>query len=566
MELFESGEVFSQLSSPTFQKFWDQLYADCPWKTGFQSRAFVQKWYEQYQAEYEPLLIFSEDSSCRALLPLAVRGRKLVVAGDHQAEYQAWLAQEGNESFLTQALQLLRKRVEFDALSFKYLPPGFPVQILTGDSIEVRSFPRPLMRVNPPDKIAESLKKKSNKSRLNGLKRRGDLTLEHVKDAHRLSEFIEDMIVMYDFRQGAVNGSLPFEEDPQKKAFHLALADLPNLLHCSVLRLGERAIATQIGICSGDTVQLGVFAYSPLLGEFSPGKLHLLLLGLKLQEEGFMFLDLTPGGDEWKERFATEHDTVHIATIYRSPAELRRQMAAQRARQYVKRLALKAGFTTLQARTYWSQLKRFRPGKLSRRLRFWLSHHAEFRVYRMAAADARNLPRRSSTDKDNIRHLLAFHPTEAWQTRRDFLSVALRRMESGKHHVYSRMENGQLVHNGWLIERQEKSFFTEVQQEFEFPKNSAVLYDFYTHPNFRGKGYYSSSLLQMLHDAASIPGTEYIYISVLADNHPSRHVIEKLGFLYEGSLYHNRRLGKSTKWSSMAGREEAPIESEAAHL
>jgi RimJ/RimL family protein N-acetyltransferase len=44
-------------------------------------------------------------------------------------------------------------------------------------------------------------------------------------------------------------------------------------------------------------------------------------------------------------------------------------------------------------------------------------------------------------------------------------------------------------------------------------------------------------------DAANIAGTEFIYISVVADNAPSRHSIEKAGFEYQSSLYRKVVLG-----------------------
>jgi len=115
------------------------------------------------------------------------------------------------------------------------------------------------------------------------------------------------------------------------------------------------------------------------------------------------------------------------------------------------------------------------------------------------------------------------------------------------------------------IERQKISNVFEVEQEFELPPDTAVLFDYYTHPNARGKGLYQQSLLQGLHDAANVPGTRKVFMGVMSDNTPSRHVVEKLGFQYEGSLFKMTKFGRSKKWqtrteTSVAGLNKLRLE------
>src|SRR5262249_30184100 len=152
------------------------------WETPFQSRAFVETWYRSYRSRIEPVLIFSMDAAAPALLALANGAAGLVVAGDHQAEYQAWLARKGDPEFLPRALQLLKGQFAFDHLSFKYLPPGFPLEVLPKGLFEVQRSERPLIRVDLPDELNASLKSKNNRRKLNGLKQHGEVLLEHVVD------------------------------------------------------------------------------------------------------------------------------------------------------------------------------------------------------------------------------------------------------------------------------------------------------------------------------------------------------------------------------------------------
>jgi RimJ/RimL family protein N-acetyltransferase len=123
----------------------------------------------------------------------------------------------------------------------------------------------------------------------------------------------------------------------------------------------------------------------------------------------------------------------------------------------------------------------------------------------------------------------------------------LTRLGNG-HHLYSRVEDGTLVHYGWLIERQQRAFLPEISQSVEMPDGSAVLFDYYTHPAYRGRGYYNASLRQMAHDAAEIPGTNSIVIGVVADNAASRKGIENAGFEYWRSGFQRVRVGRVTRW------------------
>ena len=98
-----------------------------------------------------------------------------------------------------------------------------------------------------------------------------------------------------------------------------------------------------------------------------------------------------------------------------------------------------------------------------------------------------------------------------------------------------------------MARNQKESFMTEVQQSMTFPEGSVALYDYYSHPDFRGRGLYRATLGQMVRDAFADERTRYAYISVLADNVASRHVIESTGFEFERSFFLKCRFGSTTR-------------------
>jgi GNAT superfamily N-acetyltransferase len=147
--------------------------------------------------------------------------------------------------------------------------------------------------------------------------------------------------------------------------------------------------------------------------------------------------------------------------------------------------------------------------------------------------------------RDCLQDLLLFEPVEPWQPpQHEFLREAARRLKNG-YHVYTDVLDGRLVHYGWLVEKQENCSITE-DPAFTLPPNSALLFDFYTHPHYRGQGLYMKSLRQMFFDAAA--EKQHIDIFVLKNNAAEGRVIETAGFEYEKSFFERNRFGMVSRW------------------
>ncbi|HZH49075.1 MAG TPA: GNAT family protein, partial [Nitrospira sp.] len=74
-------------------------------------------------------------------------------------------------------------------------------------------------------------------------------------------------------------------------------------------------------------------------------------------------------------------------------------------------------------------------------------------------------------------------------------------------------------------------------------------------PSARGRGLYFQALCQLLHDARDLAEARQAHVTVFGSNAPSRHVIEKVGFQHEGSLYKERRLVWSRRYAVAARGE-----------
>ena len=546
------------LASPEFLSQWRTLWRECPWSTALQTPEFACTWYLIYADRYSPLLVMRSNTAGQLdgllLLALKRETNELTFAGAHQSEYNVWLSRPGDGTFITDALQQLAA-MGFWSLTFRYLPPGAPLDWLQSSSWKQRSelstVRRPLLTVSNPEAMTESLTKKKNRRRMEKLLDGQPGEFVELKTPKELDRYYDEIIDFCDFRQGAVHGSCPFRDDPHKRAFYRTLLEQPGLSHVTVFKSGDRLFAAHLGTRSKDEVMLGVVAHSPFLSEHSPGKLLVVQLGLMLHEQGFAKLDLTPGGDAYKEDRATEYDEAHVLTVFLNDSAFRAHRTASARRSRAKSLAKALHLDRERVERLSSLAKRAAKNPLRavlalfRRLKQRLWSTTEMRFYRLEPKQIPPCPSRVAKT-DSLRDLLSYQPfDEHDHSRQSFLSGALSRIDAGVR-PYTVVRDGALVHYGWLTSRTRQSFITEVRHAYDYPPNSAVMWDFYTRPSHRGQGLYSQSLKQILDDASKIPGTEYIYIAVLADNAASRKAIERVGFQYHESLMRRMRFGKAT--------------------
>ena len=548
------GDAALELIEQTgFRHAWRSLHQACPWSTAFQDAPFAGTWYRAYRARFAPVVVAGwTDATLTGLFLLAVShdGTTLCHVGAQQAEYQVWLSTD--ERFAGAALDALAAEFPGRRLQLLFVPPRAP--FTPPDRWRTRCFrrpiPAPFLATNPADTVRESMRKKANKSKLNRLTRRGKLTFERVDDGAAFAALLDQIAPLFELRQGAAHAALPFREDPLKKSFYLALQCETDLLHVTALRVDDELVAAHIGVRSRNTVLVGMPAQSPRYTRHSAGKLLFYELALLLEQEGVDALDLTPGG-EYKDRFATHFEEANTLTIVFSRAGAWRHRQQRRLIDAAKRHGVSTDAVKRAIRAVLHTVAHLRPATLplrvARRLKRAAWDDVELRIYRFPCGAPVTQLETVPMARDRFDDLICYAPAAD-----AFLKSATERLENGEH-CYTRVENGVLAHHGWLVDRTENTFMDEVHQAWTLPRGAAVVYGFYTHPRFRGRGMYASSLARMIRDATAIPGLGDIYIGVRADNGSSRRVIEKLGFVYERSFYERRRFRSVRRWSTSAG-------------
>jgi CelD/BcsL family acetyltransferase involved in cellulose biosynthesis len=538
VEILYNQDVFSLLRDTRFRSQWDDLYHRCLWATGFQSIDFAQTWYDIYRGDYCPLLVLSPGigSNLTGLLPLGIdRSGEIVACGAWQAEYQSWLfhGSEGPE-FILQAIRLVREKFPNKSLTFNFLPPLTPANwvrcIENNFPSRVRTFSRPIMGLENEQGFIKSLMKKSNRSRINRLKKSGEIRFERITDPDNFSSVLEDVIGFYDLRQGAMSDVLPFKNDQHKRAFHMALLEKQNLLHVTVLYSGDQVISAHLGICSKDMVHLGIIAHSPFEARHSPGKLHILFLSKMLKEEGYKGFDLTPSGD-YKDRFATTHDRVYSLTVFGSEQKRRLATITEKSRSAVSRGLRAFEIDPEAVKSFIVNLRQDRPWRIPLRLAYLLIHkvwHSEkYVIYRIDLSLVQNMCRTGPAMRDSVADLLKYVPGRVWQTRKDFLLRSMKRLERGED-VYTFAKDDSLLFCCWMTEGMNKEVFDELHHSVYLPKDTPVVYDFVSLAKTWDGSICLRILQQIVQEAAMSFKVKEVYIVIPEHNRAVNDAIENL--------------------------------------
>lgn len=516
IEMVHGANAKALLRDPEFQRAWSALAAACIWGTSCQTWAFANAWLSAYAVRYEPLLVIQTDQAgLKGLLPLAIErsSGSIVHVGAHQAEYQVWLATEENaDSFIQSALDVLAAAYPGRRLELQYLPPGSPIgwcepSSYWGKKALLQEKKLPLLALGPDSAVEESLKKKSNKSRINRLKKIGPLTLVRIQTREQLSAVIDTIADYCDFRQGAINSTLPFRDDPFKKEFCLRLMEHPETTHASVLMSGDRVVAANIGLLNRTSVSLGIVVHSPFLAEHSPGKILILLLAQELGKQGFSNLDLTPGGDLYKDRSADHYDTVYVLRLFFDRGNYVVEAIKARLRSAATQRLRKANPAIVsQLRSvYQNGFRDLLARKVSTSLRAGLKQQKP-RSCKIPVEQARQYSSYSAFRINCISDLLCYEPaTRRDRSKAEFLLNAARNLEAGAQ-AYTLAEDGVLLHCGWI------SRLGTGSGEPMPVASTCVIWDEFTHPKGHAGNLLKICLEQRLHDAAMLDGIETIIV------------------------------------------------------
>ena len=513
-----------------------------------QEPAFVITWYRQHESLFEPIVCLGHNSSGQlvGLMPLARRreGRVITHAGDIHADYCGWIALPAIDGrFAEECLIALKKALGLKQWVWTWLTPGAPTDFLASPRLKengifasFRTERSPIWNLEDTGRFDQLVKTKSIKNQINRFKKKGGFFLERVRDKERTRELLKHLRLQCDFRQEAIQGVRPFADNPCKESFFVERQEFPESNHFTVLWSNNKPVSFHFGACNGDTLLLGLTAYDPTESRNSPGKVHLIELARMLKEEGFHRIDLTPGGDQYKEFVANDSQELVIPTFqFSRAANLRADIVESASRKIKKALAVLRVHpddyrqTISRLKSLPARLKRATPRRLLGMIKRVFYEDV---VYLQYTSEGKSQPAEVVRDPEisaqRYEDLLLYEQCNPWLDRRQLLSGALKRFSSGET-LYSASRGGKLLHYGWVAPGGQSHLLQGVNATFNSPADSVVLYDFFTHPEYRRQGLYQRCLRQMLQDLGAA-GVRRAFIGVLQGNESSRRAIENAGF------------------------------------
>ncbi len=501
----------------------------------------------------------SETAELCGILCLAVSrdDGTLVFAGAHQSEYQSWASSpECDSEFPLAAVQRVRGEFPDKPLKFQYLPPGAPLDWLGDTRLRSRFVlikkVRPLLRF--AQMSADSLNKANNKKRLKGLKKLGEIEFRRLTSADELEAVFDDFADFCNLRLGAMHDMEPFADDPLKRLFHLEMMRQPGLVHATILRAGNLLASAHFNMRDRKQLHLNLIAHNPILAKHSPGKFHVHMLSQMLIAEGYEELDLTPGGDPYKERFANAHDSVSVLHFPATKVSRVKLMLQARGESWARSGLSAVGVHPARARRLVgvardSSLKDV-VAPLAR-LGDCVHSTRETKLYVRQIAE----PIAASGDgrlfrRDVINDLLNYRVPPGGLPRKRFLFEAMDRLEEGQH-LYSCVREGGLIYLGWVIERPSEVFVSRVLPGLTLPADSALILDLRACVPADGAELGPACLSAMLADLSHANGIQRAVMAVSA-NPGQTQWLEAAGFSWERSLFVKNSFGRTRHWTWQA--------------
>jgi len=320
LELLQGDAALDRLRDLDRDGSWQRLAAADPKPTCFQEAPFVLAWYDAYAGVCEPVVAVGEQGGeLVGLLCLATRGDgEIVIAGANHAWYEGWIAApEIDSDFITAAVDAVIETQRPATWRWKYLVRGANadwVEALSSARGIVSEHRAPVWDLTRPDAIDRLLKPRL-RNYINRFRKRGELVLEPL-EAEAAIRAIHVVAPWSDLRHGAVRADLPFRDDPRKMGLHERLAVAGPAIQTSVLRCDERPLAVHQGLWDGERLFAGLYAFDPTAARQSPGNILMLELAQHVLQLGGREIDLTPGGEWWKDEFASHHETVYRVELF----------------------------------------------------------------------------------------------------------------------------------------------------------------------------------------------------------------------------------------------------------
>lgn len=485
IKILSENDTLKIISDAAFISTWKRLAERTKHCTLIQEYGFVVSWYQLYFDKYKPIMVlgYDENRNIIGILPLAIARDTgcLSHAGDDQAEYHGWICPpQYEEAFLVRALLAIKNKFKPDTWKWGWLPPTantywFNSNLLKDNGIYINqmTFQSPIYHLEDSERINKIKRKKSIKNKIKQLERKGELRIERIRDKGRTKKLLETIMLQYSFRQLALFNHAPSEKQINKKLSLKQMDFMPDNIHFTVLWHGDELLACNFGLCTEENVILGLISYDPVKGRYSPGVIFLIKLLEYIAEEGYKVLDLTPGGDRYKENFSNSHTDLCRPTLCFNKYYQTKDHIATLLLQYVKKHVNTKKIVSMQCsiEKNISLLKKivFEPKDT----------RPSYYLYKGKTGEIIHKDMFPALHYQHYSDLLLYQQANGVLTRKELVYSAMKKFERGDR-LYTMVSDGKLMALVWLADSGRKHWRPALKDRINSKKNSLYIYDFYT--------------------------------------------------------------------------------------
>ena len=160
----------------------------------------------------------------------------------------------------------------------------------------------------------------------------------------------------------------------------------------------------------------------------------------------------------------------------------------------------------------------------------WWRYDCTLIVYRLDRADyTASEPPETSFARNCRAHLARYAPDGRHLDRVSFLRLCEERLAAGEQ-VYTVCPGERLLAYAWLVPNQVMSRLTAVERELRYPPRSCVMYNAYTQPEVRGRGYNTLLASARVADAFLRFGADSVFTSIEPGNVHAARAKRTIGF------------------------------------
>lgn len=498
---YQGKEAWEKIEIDTLVLGWDNLLQKQTKLSVFQSYNFVVTWYKSYAGTYEPLLFLAwdQDQKLVGLLPLAIHKKEnyIVCAGDELAEYHGFLTDViYEEAFGLRCLKALKKDFPFSHWRLGWVAPETNTDWINesnlakeGIYVQLEDATDPVWDLRNPRKL-KKIKKRANVKRCyRQYNERGDFRYERIFGTEQMDFLLKEFAKQSDFKKEALFNRRLFETDPHIRDFLIALQAFPEISHFSVLWLDDKPIAFNHGYVDGDELCLaGYTSYDPSESRHSPGKLHLIELAQACEAEGINLIDLTPGKDAYKSRFANQTRDVKKMTFYFNARSKYLGDLKQQAKETTFQLFEKAGVKDYDVKFWktelWAYMKRLRksgPKGWGHMLKNFIGRKHAYDIFQVRETKGRavepSLGESYAIKRNDFSDLINYHEPMYYVSRKTLFQKSLTRFSRGDI-SYSLTYKGKLIHLAWVRNGKYELKLPGAKYTHQFPEDSRIIYGF----------------------------------------------------------------------------------------